>query len=147
MGIPDIRQAALLPFVETPQGRQYWLVLPVAKRPDLPPPEWQICKGGRDGGESLQANALREGREELGLPGNIGEDALIDLGVHDFLSVDGKTIKPTQVYAVRLPMLIEAISNEPAIAQTRWLTLKEFQREGREDQRALLASLDARLGR
>jgi len=82
---------------------------------------FQIAKGKQEEGEDSQTAGLREGKEELGLfSGNIEE-------IHNL----GKFLGRTDIFVVKItdPQLF----GDPCFetAETRWMTLEEFQNEGR----------------
>jgi len=162
---PHIRKAGIIPFLPGKPLR-YYVMTPVASKPDLGLPEFQLCKGTRmfksangiwqdmraqvpEGAEleSLPATALREGEEELGLkPANIAR--LLALGEYHFTSAtNGKEI---------IMWLLAAEMNDgedflpqadiaTTTAKCAWLTLAEFRKQGRPDHAHILEQIETRL--
>lgn len=153
-GAERVVKAGILPFVRA-EGR-FAVMKPVAKRPELGLPPFQIAKGTRmrreAGGwvdmregeqadalsEPLAATALREGIEELGLvlP---AITALTDLGTVGFASASTGKSKLMRLFAAEAAGR-EAIAGEaaPTTAERAWLTAEEFRAQGRADHRAAL---------
>ncbi len=121
-----IRFAGIVPVEINGKNVRIWLMRPEARKPHLPPPEFQIGKGTRmrrgaeQGGwhdltetdmplsddstiqaESLLRTAVREGEEELGvLPTNI--ERLWDVGVFSFTSASTGAAKQMWLYVAAL---------------------------------------------
>lgn len=161
----SIIKAGVVPFTRGNDYR-YFMMKPVAKRPGLGAPAFQICKGTRmrratghgwidmrddtpatGEKETLAVTALREGIEELGLIlGNIRQ--IIDVGPYDFSSA--KTGKSRQMWLFALEMLSETdvlpmSGVAPTTAERGWLSLEQFSVVGREDHRYILDDIAARL--
>ena len=158
-------KAGLLPFMRA-GGLRYCVMKPVAKQPDLPPPEWQICKGTRmhyiegigwrdmkegtpseDRRERLVETALREGMEELGLElANIV--GLFDMGPYNFASATSGKGKHMWVFAVEVIDAYDFLPLEKiadTTADRSWLLADEFAKTGRADHGIILQAIDATL--
>ncbi len=75
--------------------------------------KWDLPKGKLDEGETIEACALREVKEETGLTDVIRE-TIIEVGYHQYYDVflDEEVIKETHWYRMR------AGSNQPLVPQT-----------------------------
>ena len=160
---PAIRKAGLVAFMREPLC--YYVMTPVANKPDLGLPEFQICKGTRmyksddgwadmrgvvpDGAlmETLPETALREGIEELGLKlSNIA--ALQALGEYSFTSATNR--KEVALWLLAAEMQNEADFLPPhaiaaSTAERRWMTLAEFRKAGRPDHAHILGLAEERI--
>lgn len=146
--------------------RRYMVLKPVAKRPELGEPEFQLCKGTRmyqhngqwldmrgdiknaDIMETLAETALREGEEELGLKlENI--QTLYDLGAFSFTSASTHKTLTSWMFAASivnpddfLPMAaIVSVTSERG-----FFTLAELQKLSRPDHFHMLEQIDRKLG-
>ncbi|MBV8938328.1 MAG: NUDIX domain-containing protein [Alphaproteobacteria bacterium] len=157
-------RAALLPFARRGEVREYLVMRPAAKRPELGPPPFQIAKGKRMAWmngrwadaktppadaeiEELPMAALREGREELGvLPEHIA--AWYDCGGFPFASARTGATKRMRVYAAAVGSREEILAHAPAANTTaarQWMTLPEFTQSGRADHAAIVAEIETLL--
>ena len=155
-------KAGIIPFVRGSHKISYYVMKPQARHADLPPPEFQICKGTRmqqlqdgtwhdirggtvgDAPEPLVVTALREGLEEIGLiPTNIS--SIYDVGGYDFSSAaTGKTLH-MWLFAAEVKNATDFMRPDSSTADCRWLTLEEFAIAGREDHHYILGLIDALL--
>lgn len=156
-------KAGIVPFTRGCDYR-YFLMKPVAKRPGLGAPAFQLCKGTRmykaaSGWQDMQADekaagemetlattAIREGIEELGLiVANIAQ--LLDVGPYDFSSTATGKGKKMWLFAAEMAkeefLLREEVA--PTTADRGWLTLAEFEKAGREDHRSILRDIEKKL--
>ena len=164
--LPDAayNKAGVVPFIRGEEWR-FLLMKPVAKHAHLKPPAFQLCKGTRmqklaqgwkdvrDGMtvsgelETLPTTALREGIEELGLRLDAIQ-RLFDLGPYAFASAISADTKHMWLFAAEMTDE-DALLHEREIALTTharsWMTLEEFNREGRDDHRAILHDIATRL--
>lgn len=142
-------------------GNQFYVMKPKASHPDLPPPEFQLCKGTRqyfdgkswqdiktkyvtDQKESLIATALREGMEELGLRlSNI--ETLYDCGPYDFSSASTGKGKSMWLFAAKVKSPEDFSAADAATAERAWLTLAEFKAQGRKDHVTVLRDMVMKL--
>jgi len=154
-------KAGIIPFIRRPATSIY-VMRPRGVHPELGSPPFQLAKGTRmtqvmcewvdmEKGdiadacaEPLPATALREGIEELGLVlDNIKE--WWDMGTHTFASASTGKPKWLRLFAAEmhepenfLPM--EQVA--PTTAERRWMRVEEFMRDGRADQRGMVAALE-----
>lgn len=163
---PQITKAGIIPFSRSSSGALHYLVMtPVAAKPELGLPEFQLCKGTRmylgvqgwcdmrgsvpEGAvlEPLAATALREGIEELGLMLEALQ-TLYPLGAFQFTSATSRKDLVMWMMAAELHDR-EAMLPLEAVAQTtasrRWMTLAEFQREGRPDHAHILSLAEEKI--
>ena len=63
----EAKKAGLLPYYEDESGK-LWFCLMIPSDPSYGGTHPQIAKGNIDAGESAMETAIREGKEELGLP-------------------------------------------------------------------------------
>lgn len=160
---PDIRKAGIIPFLRGPL--RYYVMTPVASKPDLGLPEFQLCKGTRmyqehcewrdmrgvvpDGVvlETLPETAVREGVEELGLRlSNIA--ALHVLGDYRFTSATNRKEIALWLLAAQMRNEDDFLSVQDVAASTadrRWMTLAEFQRQGRPDHAHILGLAEEKI--
>lgn len=158
-----VNKAGLIPYVIEPQAILYLMHQPNASKPELGPPGWQICKGTRmrleagrwtdirkpaghmESAESLQATALREAIEELGIKlENLLN--LHDIGNRDYHSATRGNRKTMRLFLSQvqdkdnfLPLSEIATSTQ----DRRWMSAEEFRREGREDFIPIMNAMDA----
>lgn len=154
-------KAGVLPFCYVDGVRQYYVMKPRAERPDLPPPEFQLCKGTRmqqgegngpwhdmrgddiadELSETLVQTALREGMEELGLQlENIV--GLYELGGYDFSSATTGKGKQVWLYAAEIRNCDDFIETEASTLARQWMSIAEFAVVGRPDHRYILEHID-----
>lgn len=158
-------KAGVVPFLRG-NPAQFYVMEPVAKRPDLGPPGFQLCKGTRmrftDGGwhdmpdgepatpqaETLIVTALREGIEELGLRLEPIRQ-LFDLGMHNFASARSGQAKTMWLFAAEMAQA-DAFLPDTDIASTTakraWMTLESFALSCRSDHLAVLRTIEQALG-
>jgi len=157
----SVSKAGIVPYIEQNGMRLYMAMKPVAKRPDLGEPEFQLCKGTRmffdgeawvdmrggacsDTLEPLAETALREGIEELGLRlRNI--TSLQDAGCHYFTSASsGKPIISWMFLAkLRSADDFLPVENITTItAERQFFTLTAFNKRGRPDHAHMLGVID-----
>jgi 8-oxo-dGTP pyrophosphatase MutT (NUDIX family) len=97
-------------------------------------PHFALCKGNVDEGETVAQAAFREAQEELGLRENNINSAIKHLGNFNTfeytLSVYYAEVKDPDAF------------NPPCweIAETKWMTWKEFSSVGREQHRPIVDS-------
>ena len=96
-------------------------------------PNFALAKGGVDPGENLQDAALREAQEELGLKiDNIVLSTLKHLG-------NFKTFNYIlSVYVCKVKDLDDFNEHDWEIAETKWMTVKEFMDIGREQHKPIV---------
>jgi 8-oxo-dGTP pyrophosphatase MutT (NUDIX family) len=116
--------AGLVPFCFAKNGgMKFYVARPQARKPDLPPPPYQIGKGTRmmhDGktwrdistddlplgegvdAEALYVTALREAEEELGLRPESVEHPIYAFGVHRFFSATTREPKDMALFFTEL---------------------------------------------
>ncbi len=162
--LPAIRKAGLVPFMRHPL--RYMMMMPVAEKPDLGLPEFQICKGTRmflQNGvwrdmrgdvpedavlETLPETALREATEELGLKvDNIA--ATVALGEYRFTSATNRKEIAMWLLAAEMKEAEDFLPMQQVATSTharRWFTLAEFRQEGRPDHAHILGLVEERLG-
>lgn len=157
---PEIRKAGIVPFLRDPL--RYYVMTPVAAKPDLGLPEFQLCKGTRmyyaDGVwrdmkgevpkgvllEDLAATALREGIEELGVKlSNIIQ--LLPLGEYHFTSATSRIDVTLWMLAAEVKNANDFSLPHPSTAACAWMTLSEFQKQGRPDHAHILGLVENRL--
>lgn len=156
-------KAGILPFLPAP-AMENWRVLamrPVARRPELGAPPFQLCKGTRmfhdghvwkDAGpempggavwETLPETALREGIEELGLELS-AIAGLYDAGPVRFISAKTDVEKWMWLFAAEMASE-DCLLPESAVAATtaerRWMNLHAFNEQGRADHVAIVRSV------
>lgn len=159
-GDDAVTKAGIIPYIEFGESKLYMAMRPLAKRPELGLPEFQLCKGTRmffDGTEwhdmkagktsgqleQLAVTALREGVEELGLVvGNISH--MRECGVVNFTSVSTQKPIPTMMFMAKLRdkeqfMPIETIAD--TTAERQFFTLEAFRRIARPDHAHVLDSI------
>lgn len=117
-----LNQAGMLPFFRQGAELRLALILPRAKYPDRPPPQYQLVKGTRQGwkngafhdlttdelppspnqpAEPLLVTALREAEEEIGLDrGKIIK--IYDLGVAQSIKTRTGKMERVRLYACEL---------------------------------------------
>lgn len=163
--IPAIQKAGVVPFLaEMP--RRYCVMMPKASRPELGLPDYQLCKGTRmykgahghwhdmrgsipEGAEMepLAVTALREGIEELGLELSAISRLLV-LGEYHFTSATNRQDVAMWMLAAEMKNDTDFLPLE-AIAKTtsarEWLTLAEFQKQGRPDHAHILQMIEQRI--
>jgi len=161
---PEIRKAGIIPFMPGKPPR-YYVMTPVAAKPDLGLPDFQICKGTRmwktestwqdmrgvvpeDAElESLAATALREGIEEVGLKlENIARMA--PLGEYHFTSATNRKEVNLWLFAAEMKYEDNFLPQSAIAATTEscaWLTLEEFKKQGRPDHAHILSLIEERL--
>jgi len=161
---PGIRKAGIIPFLLGDPLR-YYVMTPVANKPDLGLPEFQLCKGTRmykgfkgwadmkgvvpDGAElePLAATAIREGIEELGLKlENIRH--ISTLGEHRFTSATNRKEIDLWLFAAEMKTEHDFLPQAEVAASTherRWYTLEEFKKHGRPDHAHILSLVEQRL--
>jgi len=163
--LPDghYTKAGVIPFIRA-DPTLYYMMKPVAKRPGLGAPDFQIGKGTRmefvggewvdmreagvigDERETLVMSALREGIEELGLKLDTIK-TLYDAGPYQFASSNTGAPKYMWLFAAEMTsrdMLADA-EIEPSTAERGWLTLADFMIAGREDHRYILTDIASKL--
>jgi 8-oxo-dGTP pyrophosphatase MutT (NUDIX family) len=158
-------KASVVPFIRR-AGLEYYVMKPRAARPELAPPEFQLCKGTRkhfmDGlgwcdmkegqpgegqRETLLETALREGVEELGLE-LMNIVSVFELGPYSFQSATTKKSKQMWVFAVEVidgSDFLDASRIEPTTAERGWMRPDVFAAEGRSDHRPVLADVHEKL--
>ena len=155
-------KAGIIPFIRGSHKLSYYMMKPHARHADLPPPEFQICKGTRmqqlpdetwqdvrtgpmgENPEALAVTALREGIEEIGLiPANIA--TLYDIGGFDFSSAATGKTRCMWLFAAGMKSATDFIRPDNSTADCRWLTLDEFAVAGRKDHHYILSLIDALL--
>ncbi|NBX04345.1 MAG: NUDIX hydrolase [Alphaproteobacteria bacterium] len=151
-------KAGVVPFMRGEDGLRFYAMKPRAKRPDLPPPEFQLCKGTRmtqedgqwrdmrDGevstelSETLAETALREAMEEIGLVlANV--TALFDVGGYDFASAASGKSKKMWLFATEVASAENFTDTEASTAERGWFTLDEFALVGRADHHEILREI------
>ena len=158
---PDVyTKAGLIPYLRLGEEFLYYVMKPAAKRPDLPPPEFQLCKGTRmsnasgqwadikegavidAGAEPLAQTALREGMEEIGLVlENIVQ--LYEIGAFDFASASTGKNKTAWFFAAQVAEQGRFTQPDATTAECKWMTLLEFAIAGRADHHYILSQIDA----
>lgn len=166
----DLYLAGVVPFkVTRAHGFEWYVVKPDAKKPDLPPPPFQIAKGTRQmrdgklwrdiekedrpyttihGGDShellepLLHTALREGREELGL--DIENIAMLwDAGVHRFASASTQKLKYMQLYPLKLHNDTQFFAPDAEVGKSAECVWLEADNDTlREDHAAILRDIE-----
>lgn len=155
-------KAGVVPHMQKEQGLVYYVMKPSAKRPDLPPPQFQLCKGtrmaqGEDGkwrdikeggliahAEPLVQTALREGMEEVGL---VLENiiALYDVGVHGFASATTGQKKEAWFFTAQMSNNADFTKPDASTEECAWMTLDEFAIAGRPDHHYILSQIESLL--
>jgi 8-oxo-dGTP pyrophosphatase MutT (NUDIX family) len=159
---PTLRKAGLVPFLTAPL--RYYVMTPVASKPDLGLPDYQLCKGTRmykcAAGwkdmrglvpenaelEPLSYTALREGVEELGLAfENIRK--LFVLGEYRFTSATNRKDVDLWMLAAEVKNAFDFLPLEKThgTQHRAWLTLAEFKKQGRPDHAHILEQVEERL--
>lgn len=101
-------------------------------------PDFALCKGTVDPGESLKAAAIREAEEELGLiASNIG--AVKHLANY----TSSRYILAVYYAQVKNPEMFGPHDDE--IAETRWMTREEFAKVGRSDHKQIVERFFVRI--
>jgi hypothetical protein len=154
MGLQDVPAnrlylAGLVPFRQDRAGWEFFVVRPEARKPDLPPPPFQLAKGTRmwapDGqnwcdvtpddlplgaealAEPLEVTALREAEEELG----IAPQAIARLyhgGVHRFFSATTREEKQMMMLFAELRHPDDKFTPDALhgkTAETAWMRLEQ----------------------
>jgi 8-oxo-dGTP pyrophosphatase MutT (NUDIX family) len=102
----------------------------------------QIAKGNQDAGESAQHAALREAQEELGLRGSNIRSVLPEVSE----TVTTRTASyALTVYAVEVLDIADFDQPHYETGSTHWLTLEEFQIQGRKNQQSLVRKIHAEI--
>lgn len=160
--LPHITKAGIVPFLRAPL--RYYVMTPVAAKPDLGLPDFQICKGTRmfrgDSGvwqdmrghvpegvnlEPLPVTSLREGMEELGLKlSNIAR--LLPLGEYRFTSATNRQEVKLWLCAAELKSADDFGRVAVSTQSCAWMTLAEFQKQGRPDHAHILGMVEKTLG-
>lgn len=159
-GAPEIRKAGIAPFLRAPL--RYYVMTPTAAKPELGLPEFQLCKGTRmyqanctwhdmkghvpEGAplEDLSATALREGIEELGLKlSNIAQ--LFTLGDYRFTSATSRMEVVLWMLAAEMKNADDFDAPHASTAECAWMTLAEFQKQGRPDHAHILGLIESTL--
>lgn len=157
---PEIRKAGIVPFMQGPL--RYYVMTPVATKPDLGLPDFQLCKGTRmfkgERGwedmrkhvpdhaelEALPVTALREGIEELGLKlSNI--EKFIPLGEYRFTSATNRQEVRLWMSAALVKKPEDFAAPVDSTAECKWMTLAEFNKQGRADHAHILSQMEERL--
>ena len=147
------------------EGIRYMVMTPVANKPDMGLPEFQICKGTRmyhdgnqwrdmrgnvpDGAtlEALPHTAIREGIEELGIRvSNIARAQM--LGEYRFTSATNRRDVSLWLLGAEMKNAEDFLPQEAVASVTherRWMTLAEFNKEGRPDHAHILGQVEALL--
>jgi hypothetical protein len=167
LDVAELKQqtkAGIIPYLPGSHKR-YYVMKPVASKPDLGLPEFQLCKGTRmykaasgwadmrgaipDHSilEPLAATALREGIEELGLVlSNIV--GLKSLGEYSFQSATSSKPKTMFLFAAGMKNEYDFLASSAVAATTAeraWLTLEEFKKLGRPDHYHVLSQIEIKL--
>ncbi|MBI1276446.1 NUDIX domain-containing protein [bacterium] len=154
MEIPERQSylAGLVPFNYAKNGAmQFYVARPQARKPDLPPPDFQIGKGTRmmldngqwrdirqedlplkesDDAEALYVTALREAEEELGLKPESVTNPIYAFGVHRFFSATTREPKDMALFFTELHAGHRFSAPDATHGKTqecRWLTLPEHE--------------------
>lgn len=160
---PSTRKAGIIPFLPNPL--RYQVMVPVASKPDLGLPDFQLCKGTRmmkkDGRwvdmrgdvpddvrrEPLAHTALREGIEELGIIlDNIKRS--FPLGEFRFISATSRTEVTLWLMAAEMKDEHEMLSDAHVAKYTTaraWQSLQEFARLGRVDHAHILGLVEEKI--
>lgn len=160
-----IRKAGIIPYI---QGKplKYYVMTPVASKPELGLPDFQICKGTRkyklgeewhdmkgivpeDADlEPLAHTAIREGIEELGLKiANISR--MMTMGEYHFTSATNRKEVFLWLFVAEIKNPGDFLPPSQVAASTQacaWLTLEEFTKKGRPDHAHILSLIEGRLG-
>lgn len=158
--LPEIRKAGIVPFMRAPM--RYYVMTPIAAKPELGLPEFQLCKGTRmyhhEGTwrdmkgavpegvelEALPATALREGMEELGL--KLSNIAMLHaLGEYRFTSATSRTEITLWMLAAEMKNANDFTTPHASTASCAWMTLAEFQKQGRPDHAHILGLIESAL--
>lgn len=101
-------------------------------------PDFALCKGTVDPGESLKAAAIREAEEELGLiASNIGTVK------HLANYTSSRYILAVYYAEIKDPHMFGPHDDE--IAETRWMTREEFAKVGRSDHKQIVEKFFERI--
>lgn len=95
---------------------------------------YQIAKGSMESGETEWECALREGKEEIGL---------FEGNVDDHWQIPTKFVKGTLtlfVCKVKDPVMFGDPLDKTEVVGTRWMTVEEFDQQGRQSQRHIVKS-------
>ncbi|MFM6974252.1 MAG: NUDIX hydrolase [Agromyces sp.] len=120
-------------WVEGPDGRRYWGKFGAAGLLAVDPRErillqhrsphshqggtWALPGGARDAGEDAQTGALREAREEAGVPGDAIEpwfEHVVDFGFWSYTTC-----------VMRVTLEFEPVISDPESLELRWVHLDE----------------------
>lgn len=169
----EITKCGILPFIsaDSPERYQCYLMRPVASKPHLPPPEWQICKGTRlvrlhAGGqdkpwedmedgvdytnkrynkESVLDCAIREGNEEIGLINN-NIKKIYNLSLCSFSSASSGKAKWMHLFAVTVVNPeCWGVLDAATTAACEWIALENMEAIARKDHFDLIKSATYRL--
>lgn len=155
-GFEHIEKCGVLPVRQTSKGGfEYYLMRPIAQKPELGAPGFQICKGTRDpvngSLERLGVTALREGIEEIGL--RMGAIAHMEKwGEVSITSASSGEEKPLYLYLVHIKNGATFAEPSPHFAATEECRWKSLDRSDdvaliRPDYLGILQEIDAELNR
>jgi hypothetical protein len=154
-----INKAGFIPYCIYHGNPLVLLMKPKAEKAYLPPPLFQIAKGTRlvringkwqdlkrnmmeqkfakDDLEDLQATALREAEEEIGLWPEILTN-IKNLGIFEFVSSSHNLPKKMAIYTAKIDYDQKFAIPDSATAQTAWINPKIQESEIREDHRMII---------
>lgn len=159
--LPTMKKAGIVPFLPG-ESLRYCVMTPVGNKPELGAPDFQLCKGTRmyrhENGwrdmrgtipenvelEPLAVTALREGMEELGLKlSNI--ERLSVLGEYRFISATNRFEMAMWMLAAKMKNAEDFLPLQDIAKNTatrEWLTLAEFEEQGRPDHAHILGQME-----
>lgn len=142
-GVPAV-ELGVVDVVVFRQVQRGWLVLALQRTAaTIRPGSWEIVHGKVDAGESYEAAALRELREETGLEA----ERLLSITMHSFYLVSKRTVQLAAVFAAVVDPAGKVVLGEEH-AKFAWLTPSQarrrltwpMERRAMDDARVLLAA-------
>lgn len=133
----EILKAGVIPYFLN--GDIIELYVLKSSNPNFGGPDWQIAKGHVDDGETPIDAAFREGAEELGLKKANFASSKVTSHVVD---VEGLKLSYKMMF-VAVEVKSKTDFDEPhyETGETKWMSLDEWAKIGRENQREIVLSL------
>ena len=137
---PSMKKLGAVPWIV--QKNQVLMMFMTPSDPAYGGSAPQIAKGNQDAAESAQHAALREAQEELGLRGSNIKTVLP--AVSEIVTTKTASYE-LSVYAVEVLDIAAFDQPHYETGSTHWLTLEQFQIQGRKNQQNLVRKLHAQI--
>jgi 8-oxo-dGTP pyrophosphatase MutT (NUDIX family) len=134
-------KAGVVPFVK--EGEEVRMMFMTPSDPAYGGDKPGIAKGGLEAGEDIEAGAMREAEEELGLRSS-------NFAGKPFLAVKGKLQGYTEsydfyVFAVQVKNTKDFGPHDYEVGKIDWLTLDEYKRVGRTSQLEFVQAVSSKI--